>query len=51
MKGYLRTGATIGPDAVLDHGFGTTDVFIIMPISKIDPRYISYFSAPGQLAA
>jgi putative hemolysin len=51
LKGYLRTGATIGPDAVLDHGFGTTDVFIIMPISKIDPRYISYFSAPGQLAA
>ena len=51
MKGYLRTGATIGPDIVLDHAFGTTDVFILMPVADIDPRYISYFSTPGQLAA
>ena len=51
LKGYLRTGATIGPDIVLDHAFGTTDVFILMPVADIDPRYISYFSTPGQLAA
>ncbi len=51
LKGYLRTGASIGPDAVLDMAFGTLDVFAVMPVAKIDPRYISYFSTPGQLAA
>ena len=51
LKGYLRTGASIGPDTVLDPAFGTTDVFAVMPVAKIDPRYISYFSTPGQLAA
>lgn len=51
LKGYMRTGALIGPDAVLDPVFGTVDVFAVMPVAKIDPRYVSYFSAPGQLAA
>jgi putative hemolysin len=39
---------------VSDRQFGTTDVFIIMPIAEIDSRYISYFSTPeseGRLAA
>jgi putative hemolysin len=51
LKGYMRTGALIGPDAVVDLAFGTTDVFLTMPVSLIDPRYISYFTTPGQLAA
>lgn len=51
LKGYLRTGAVLGPDVVLDHAFGTTDVFMLMPVAKIDPRYISYFSTPDRLAA
>lgn len=51
LKGYLRTGASIGADAVVDHQFGTTDVFIVMPVAQIDARYISYFSTPSALAA
>jgi len=46
LKGYVRIGAKIGAEAVSDHQFGTTDVFIIMPVAEIDPRYISYFSTP-----
>ena len=54
LKGYLRVGAKIGAEAVSDRQFGTTDVFIIMPVAEIDPRYITYFSTPesdGRLAA
>lgn len=45
IKGYLRLGAMIGDGAVVDHAFGTTDVFIILPVSKISSRYISYYGA------
>ena len=46
LKGYIRVGAKIGAEAVSDRQFGTTDVFIIMPVAEIDPRYITYFSTP-----
>ena len=39
IKGYLRAGAEIGDGAVIDRQFGTTDVFIHMPVEKIDLRY------------
>lgn len=45
IKGYLRLGAYIGDGAVIDHQFGTTDVMIIMPVSRINPRYVSYYGA------
>lgn len=45
IKGYLRLGAMIGDGAVVDEAFGTTDVFIILPVSKISSRYISYYGA------
>lgn len=43
IKGYLRLGASIGDGAVIDYDFGTTDVFIILPVEKISNRYISYY--------
>ncbi len=45
IKGYLRLGAMIGDGAVVDEAFGTTDVFIILPVSKISSRYITYYGA------
>jgi len=45
IKGYLRLGATIGDGAVIDHQFGTIDVMIILPVSKISPRYVNYYGA------
>jgi putative hemolysin len=35
IKGYLRVGAYVGDGAVIDHQFGTTDVFVIMPVEAI----------------
>ena len=45
IKGYLRLGAYIGDGAVVDHQFGTTDVLVILPVSRISPKYIGYFGA------
>ncbi|HRD78684.1 MAG TPA: GNAT family N-acyltransferase [Hyphomicrobiaceae bacterium] len=46
VKGYLRLGAFVGDGAVVDHAFGTTDVLVILPVERIDPRYFDHFGAP-----
>jgi putative hemolysin len=43
IKGYLRCGAKIGDGAVIDRQFGTTDVFVVMPVAELDLRYIEHF--------
>src|SRR3569833_1719830 len=43
LKGYVRAGCRIGDGAVVDHQFGTTDVFIYFPLSGLDARYKSRF--------
>ena len=48
IKGYLRLGAMVGDGAVIDHQFGTTDVLIVLPVEKIDPRYFGHFGAPEE---
>ncbi|MGQ0457349.1 MAG: GNAT family N-acetyltransferase [Hyphomicrobium sp.] len=48
IKGYLRLGAFVGDGAVVDRQFGTTDVLIILPVEKIDPRYFEHFGAPTE---
>jgi L-ornithine Nalpha-acyltransferase len=47
IKGYLRLGATFGDGAVVDRQFGTTDVFVTLRVSDIDPRYIEHYGADG----
>ena len=51
IKAYLRLGARIGEGAVIDHQFGTTDVFVIACVKDIDPRYIEHFGGPQTYAA
>lgn len=48
IKGYLRLGAYVGDGAVIDHQFATTDVLIILPVEKIDPRYFEHFGKPTE---
>lgn len=50
IKGYLRLGAFIGDGAVVDHGFGTTDVLIVLPVSAINERYIEHFDLSRRAA-
>ncbi len=48
IKGYLRLGAYIGDGAVIDEQFGTIDILIILPNSRISPRYLSHFGDPDE---
>jgi putative hemolysin len=43
IKGYLRTGSFVGDGAVIDRQFGTTDVFIYFPVSRVNPRWLDYY--------
>lgn len=45
IKGYLRLGARIGEGCVVDHAFGTTDVFIVMPVEAISSRYVNHYGS------
>jgi putative hemolysin len=51
IKGYLRVGAYVGDGAVIDRQFGTTDVFIIVPVEAIKSRYFVHFGAPDEFAS
>ena len=48
VKGYLRCGATFGDGAVVDAQFGTTDVFVVMPVADIDARVFGRFGSGKQ---
>ena len=43
IKGYLRVGALFGDGAVVDHEFGTTDVFVVLPVERITSRYVNHY--------
>jgi L-ornithine Nalpha-acyltransferase len=47
IKGYWRLGAKFGPEAVVDESFAATDVFAVLPVAEIEPRYIQYFGGGG----
>ena len=49
VKGYLRLGAYIGDGAVIDEQFGTIDVLIILPVTAINDRYLTYFGKPDYI--
>ncbi len=44
IKGYVRAGSYIGDGAVIDKQFGTTDVLIYFPISRLDERWRNHFT-------
>jgi putative hemolysin len=51
IKGYLRVGARFGEGAVVDRQFGCTDVFVVVRMGDIDPRYIDHIVGAGAQAA
>ncbi len=48
IKGYLRLGAKVGDGCVIDHEFGTVDVFIVLPVEAISARYVNYYGAEAE---
>lgn len=43
VKGYLRLGAWIGGEPAWDPDFNTADLFIILPLSRIESRYAKHY--------
>lgn len=43
VKGYLRLGATFSPIPAVDRAFGSIDLFVAIPLSKVEPRYLEHF--------
>jgi L-ornithine Nalpha-acyltransferase len=50
IKGYLRLGAYVGEGAVIDRQFNTTDVLILLPVARINPKYFAYYGAPQAIS-
>lgn len=43
IKGYLRAGALICGEPAWDPDFNTADLFVLLPMQKIDARYARHF--------
>ncbi|MGI9350564.1 MAG: GNAT family N-acetyltransferase [Rhizobiaceae bacterium] len=43
IKGYLRLGAWVSREAVVDKQFGTIDILIILPVANLNPRHVAYY--------
>ena len=43
IKGYLRAGAYVGGEPAWDPDFNTADLLIMLPMSRINPRYATHF--------
>ncbi len=48
IRGYLRLGAMFSMHAVPDPVFGTIDVLVVLPVSRINPRYVSYYGSGAE---
>jgi putative hemolysin len=43
IKGYLRLGAYIGGEPAWDPEFNSADLFILLPLARMNERYAKHF--------
>lgn len=43
LKGYLRAGVWICGEPAWDPDFNTADLLVLLPMSRINPRYVKHF--------
>jgi putative hemolysin len=43
LRGYLRLGAWICGRPALDPDFGVADFFVLLPLDRVDQRYLKFF--------
>ena len=48
LKGYLRSGAWVCGAPAWDAGFHTADLFVLMPLSRLDDRYARHYLKEGR---
>ena len=51
MKAYVRGGASFSTLAAVDHKFGTTDLFTVLPLADARPRLLAHFGRGGARAS
>ncbi len=47
IKGYLRVGAWICGEPAWDPDFNTADLLMLLPMSRMNPRYMRHFIKPA----
>ncbi|KMS67377.1 hypothetical protein ACH49_28505 [Streptomyces leeuwenhoekii] len=43
LRGYLRLGAWVCGEPAHDPGFGVADLYVLLPMSRVHPRYLRHF--------
>ena len=43
VKGYLRLGGYVGGEPAWDPDFHSADLFVLVPMARLDPRYLRHF--------
>ncbi|MEU1195030.1 GNAT family N-acyltransferase [Streptomyces sp. NPDC005813] len=43
LRGYLRLGARVCGEPAHDPDFGVADLYVLLPMSRVDPRYLRHF--------
>lgn len=51
IKGYLRVGAWVCGDPAWDPDFNTADLLMLLPMSRMNPRYMRHFLKPAAAIA
>jgi putative hemolysin len=51
IKGYLRVGAWICGEPAWDPDFNTADLLLLLPMSRMNPRYMRHFLKPADALA
>jgi putative hemolysin len=51
IKGYLRVGAWVCGEPAWDPDFNTADLLLLLPISRMNPRYLRHFIKPAEAVA
>jgi len=48
IRGYLRLGAFVCGEPAWDEGFNTADLLLLLPLSRLDPRYARWLLRLGE---
>ncbi|MFC8877462.1 GNAT family N-acetyltransferase, partial [Streptomyces ardesiacus] len=43
LRGYLRLGAWVCGEPAHDADFGVADLYVLLPMDRVDPRYLRHF--------
>ncbi|MCC8451734.1 MULTISPECIES: GNAT family N-acetyltransferase [Streptomyces] len=43
LRGYLRLGAWVCGEPAHDVDFGVVDLYVLLPMNRVDPRYLRHF--------